>query len=212
MKELDIKKIKAKAKEQIKNNWQDLFIGYILFTIVVGALSSFGIGFILIGPITVGFVSYMIKFNRKETYKIDNLIDGFKNNFENSLVAGILQTVFVFLWSLLFIIPGIIKGISYSMTYFIIYDNPNLQGKDALAKSEELMRGHKMEYFKLILSFIGWIILSAFTFGILYILYVGPYIEAARVQFYEELKTFDVSRKQNNTILDDQFKIDDSEF
>ena len=49
------------------------------------------------------------------------------------------------------------------------------------------MNGHKMELFLLQLSFIGWMFLSALTFGIL-ILYVGPYMEATMARFYDTIK------------------------
>lgn len=184
---MDIKKIREQAKKEISSNWQGLFVGYIIFTVVVGIVSSTIIGIILIGPLAVGLASYMIKLTRKEKYQAEDLLDGFKKCFENSLVSGILVGLYTFLWSLLFIIPGIIKAIAYSMTYYIQVDNPEMKASEAISKSQELMMGHKMEYFKLMLGFIGWILLSILTFGILYVLYVGPYIESAKVNFYQKL-------------------------
>ena len=43
-----------------------------------------------------------------------------------------------------------------------------------------------MEYFLLILSFIGWSILGAFTFGILYI-WLIPYMNATMANYYRSL-------------------------
>ena len=129
----------------------------------------------------------MLNLIRKKDQKVENLFDGFKNCFANSLVAGILSYLFIFLWSLLFFIPGIVKAIAYSMVPFLQAEDSNLKGNDALRKSEELMKGHKWEYFKLMFGFIGWILLSILTFGILYVLYVGPYMQAAKAHFYQEL-------------------------
>ena len=50
-----------------------------------------------------------------------------------------------------------------------------------------MTQGHKAEIFWLQLSFIGWIILSFFTFGILYI-WLIPYMSAAMANVYETLK------------------------
>ena len=46
-----------------------------------------------------------------------------------------------------------------------------------------MMHGYKGELFVLYLSFIGWMILSSFTCGLLYVLYVGPYIEMTKAGF-----------------------------
>ena len=46
------------------------------------------------------------------------------------------------------------------------------------------MDGHKMDAFVLGLSFMGWNILSLFTFGILNIVYVNPYMYATFNEFY----------------------------
>lgn len=184
---MDIIKVREKAKECISNNWQDLFVGYILFSVISGVFTSIYVGIILLGPLAVGYSVYMLNLIRKKDQKVENLFDGFKNCFANSLVAGILSYLFIFLWSLLFFIPGIVKAIAYSMVPFLQAEDSNLKGNDALRKSEELMKGHKWEYFKLMFGFIGWILLSILTFGILYVLYVGPYMQAAKAHFYQEL-------------------------
>ena len=51
----------------------------------------------------------------------------------------------------------------------------------------------RWKLFCLELSFIGWMLLSMLTFGIL-LLWVGPYMETAKAAFYEELK----AKQQNN--------------
>ncbi len=80
----------------------------------------------------------------------------------------------------------IVKGLSYSLTSYILYDNPDMPAKDIVEKSEELMNGHKGQYFWLPFTFLGWIILSVFT---LYIgmLWVIPYMQISLIIFYENL-------------------------
>ena len=68
-----------------------------------------------------------------------------------------------------------------------LLDKPELSANEAITDSRMMMRGHKMELFLLDLSFIGWILLSILTFGILFI-YVVPYMQAARAEFYRTLK------------------------
>ena len=80
----------------------------------------------------------------------------------------------------------VIKTYSYSLTSFILNDEPTLTAKEIVNKSETLMEGNKWRYFYLSLSFIGWILLSTFTFGIGYLL-ILPYIDITSLKFYEEL-------------------------
>ena len=122
-------------------------------------------------------------FSLKEFFK--SLID-FK--YADKIVGlNILISVFTFLWSILLIIPGIVKSYSYSMAFYILSDDPNMTSMEALKESEKMMAGHKWELFILDLSFIWWNLLTFITFGIAYI-YVGPYYEATRTNFYNYLK------------------------
>lgn len=115
-----------------------------------------------------------------------------KKYFVSTLVLYILQAIFTFLWTLLFIIPGIIKEFSYSQTYLIYKDvnenneDNNLNYLDYITLSRELMNGHKMELFVLKLSFIGWFLLGAVTFGIAFI-WIIPYYETTMIAFYKNL-------------------------
>ncbi|MCU5506971.1 hypothetical protein COA05_17815, partial [Bacillus thuringiensis] len=98
----------------------------------------------------------------------------------------IVVNIYIFLWFLLFIIPGIIKSFSYAMTYFIINDHPEYSINQAITESRRMMDGHKMEYFILCLSFIGWFILSCITLGIGF-LWLIPYFYTTSAAFYEEI-------------------------
>jgi uncharacterized membrane protein len=51
-----------------------------------------------------------------------------------------------------------------------------------------MTNGYKGEIFVFYLSYIGWAILSGLTFGILEIVYVGPYRNIAFCGLYEALK------------------------
>ena len=93
--------------------------------------------------------------------------------------------VYLTLWTLL-IIPGIIKSFSYSMTYFILNDHPEYTANQAITESRHMMNGHKMDYFLLCLSFLGWFILSILTVGIGF-LWLAPYFYATSAAFYEEI-------------------------
>ena len=108
-------------------------------------------------------------------------------HFVNTFFAGFLVTLFTFLWSLLLVVPGIVKSMAYSQTFFIMNEHPEYAGREAIDASQEMMRGHKWEYFVLNLSFIGWFLLSSLTFGLL-LFYVMPYYQATMAEYYRYLK------------------------
>ena len=49
------------------------------------------------------------------------------------------------------------------------------------------MKGYKMDYFVLILSFLGWALLMLFTLGIGYF-WLIPYMQVTMCNFYNNLK------------------------
>ena len=102
------------------------------------------------------------------------------------LAAVLLQAVYILGWMLLFIIPGLIAAYRYSLTSYILAENPEMDANDAITRSKELMKGNKWRLFCLRFSFIGWDILSILTLGI-GDLWLTPYQTAATAAFYREL-------------------------
>lgn len=78
------------------------------------------------------------------------------------------------------------RSLLYTLAYIIGYDNPELSSKDCVLKSAELMKGNRGNYLLLILSFIGWAILSIFTLGI-GMLWLIPYTTIAEICFYDRI-------------------------
>lgn len=190
----------SKAKDIRQRSWLSLngkwgtmaIIALIVYLIdgALGGLSVVGIGAIALivvtGPLTLGVAKTDLKLVRGGgDVEIANAFEGF-NNFVNAFVLGLLRTIFIFLWSLLLIVPGIIKAYSYSMSFYILADNPQMDGSSALKLSMELMHGRKWKLFCLDISFIGWFLLCILTFGIL-LFWVTPYHDVARAHFYQEI-------------------------
>ena len=181
------RQIKTEAKAALSGNW-GIAIGIWVVYLVLGAAIAFTfIGpIILSGVLAFGVMAAYLTLVRTKSTSFETLFSGF-SNFGTTCVVGILQTIFLSLWSLLFIIPGIVKTYSYSMTYYVLHDNPNLSASEAITESRRMMNGYKGKLFCLDLSFIGWFLLSALTLGLLGF-YVLPYYNAARARFYEALK------------------------
>jgi len=203
---MDRATLKAKAKESLKGKYGDAIAMIIIYGAInyicgfvlglicgllnmadptVDLLSSI-LSLVLSGLFMFGYNSYFLKLSRNEEVTYKELFNK-KDLLVPYIVITLLTGLFTFLWSLLFIIPGIIAAISYSFVYFVKLDNPELSAMDVLRKSKEMLNGHKMDYFVLSFSFLGWEILGIFTLGILY-LWLTPYMSVTFANFYNKLK------------------------
>ena len=197
-------KIKMEAKSIIRGNLWNILLPYIITVIIslgvslvmtyiigtrgtseeVGGVISL-IASLALYPMELGALNYVMNFVRKESYDLNILFNYYKKFFP---VVGlmILISIFVGLWTLAFIIPGIVASYSYIMAPYLMVDGEE-DPMECIRKSKNMMKGYKMDYFIFQLSFAGWIILSAFTFGILFV-YVIPYINVSQILYYEELR------------------------
>jgi len=150
------------------------------------------------GPFALGFAGFFLRRIRGEQIAVENIFDGFKRFFPGFL-AWLFTTLFTILWSLLLVIPGIVKAFGYSMTFYIMYDNPNMEPLEALKKSQIMMKGYKMKLFWLEFSFIGWMFLAYLTFGIGF-LWLNPYMYLSIANFYENLKRNQENNQTANPI------------
>ena len=152
--------------------------------------------FILALPLTWGYQTLFLGAVRGGDATAKDMFEGYnKELFSRVLTTTLLYYVYVFLWSLLLLIPGCIKSYSYAMTPYILKDNPEMKNNAAIEESMRMMDGHKLELFLLDLSFIGWAILSILTCCIGF-LWLVPYMNMARVNFYEDLKKASVEVKE----------------
>ena len=169
-------------------------ISFVISTISGGDPTSWRIVFLLLAlallPMTfVLTVAFLGVAKGEDVPAVATLFDPYKDKDTclRYFLVEFWKNLFVFLWSLLFIIPGCIKAYAYAMTEYIALENPNMDPREAMKKSEEMMYGHKWDLFVLDLTFIGWILLSMLTAGLL-MLFVQPYIYTAHAHFYLSLK------------------------
>ena len=140
----------------------------------------------LLWPLLWGYIVFFLRLTRSEDTSLGHLFDGYKD-FVRIFLAMLLTAIATAIVLVLLIIPGIIVSLGLAMTSFILKDNEQISAMDALKQSWEMMDGHKAQLFWLSLSFIGWMILSIFTFGIGF-LFLVPYIYTTFAHFYEDLK------------------------
>ena len=183
--------LRAAARAMLKGNWGKCILTCFLFGVIAGVAGGIPyagivISLVVTGPLTFGLYKYFLKFKRGENPSLEVLFDGF-NYFVTAFVLHLLITIFVLLWTLLLIVPGIVAALRYSMSFYILNDNPNMTAMEAINRSKEMMNGQKGKLFCLYLSFIGWALLSILTVGIGF-LWLVPYVQTAMVNFYEDLK------------------------
>ncbi len=184
--------IRALARQDLSGNWTQPVLATLVYTLITGAISSIPyVGFIanlLVGlPLGYSFYLLFLKFVRGEKENmVPRLFDCFKD-YGKSFGISFMVFLYTLLWSLLLIVPGIIKSLSYSMSFFISEDHPEYSIDECITTSMKMMDGHKMDLFLLILSFIGWFLLSILTLGI-GLLWLIPYMYTSIAHFYEQLK------------------------
>ena len=183
--------LKAKAKAQLQGKIGKIFLCMlIVFAIsaVCAAIPGIGtIASIIIAPaLSIGLYLVFLDMTYGKDPEVSTLFNGFQYTGK-ALWLTILVGVFTFLWALLFYIPGIVKSISYSMSYYVLAENPNMTAREALNVSKRITNGHKMDLFVLSLSFIPWLLLVMVTCGIAAI-YVAPYMQLTITNFYHEIK------------------------
>lgn len=183
-----------------------LYLSQILLTILLEAMGSM---------IMIGVYRGALQLIRGNKFGLSDLFFAFRNQGDHFLALELIFTGintvasipgFVFMWiandssSMHFLtyslISSVFTGLSivltflitltFSMSEFLMLDDPSLSAGEALKYSMDLMRGHVGKYFLLILSFLGFLILGLSSAMIGFI-WVMPYIMVSQALFYENL-------------------------
>ena len=149
------------------------------------SFSSF-FGFVIAPVITVAICRYYLAFLRYGETSTD-VLKSVIPDYGKILVGMVWQKLIVFLYMLMLIVPGIIKAMATSMTPFVLADNPDLGFREGVRISEVLTDGRKMEIFRVMFSFIGWLFLVAITAGIAGF-FIMPWYHPCMCEVYENLK------------------------
>lgn len=141
---------------------------------------------LLFSVINIAYIKYVLNFVRTGKLEFNDILSCLKEKWLNILLVSLISSVLIGIGFALFIVPGIILSLGLSMASIIVIDS-DLGPIDVLKKSWEMMKGYKWNYFVFILSFLGWILLSPFTFFLL-LIWLVPYMTVAEIIYYEKLK------------------------
>ncbi len=190
---------KYEIEEEEYRNDLELFIGEIgegrfvaIVIAIIVALCLTGIvaliiDIFLLNPLEVGCRRFFLE-NSDAPAPLGNLAYGFDHGYLRTVGAIFRRDLYMVLWSLLFVIPGVVKYYSYFLVPYILIDNPDISGGEAITLSRNMMKGHKWEAFVMELSFILWYFLCAITLGLVAVFYVNPYIAGTHAEFYKQIK------------------------
>ena len=158
----------------------------ILILVMVGAMTVA----LVLNPLNVGARKFFIQNASDPETSVGGKNIGFVfgKDYRNIVFSMFGTQLVNMLWLLLLIIPGIYKAYCWRLVPFILADEPDMPGKEARALSASMMDGSKWGSFVLDLSFIGWKLVGAITFGILNIVFTNPYEAATDTELYLALK------------------------
>ncbi|WP_208560484.1 DUF975 family protein [Marinilactibacillus kalidii] len=156
---IDRKQMRKTADELVKNNAKVAygimvvpFIIIILVRIVISLLDIYylvdviNLLYIVGVPFLISITLFKVIKSEEISFKKSLSMEN-KDNLLRYYLGALLLNVYAFLWTLLFIIPGLIKSFSYSMTPFIMKEDPSLNANQAITRSREMMDGYKKDIF-----------------------------------------------------------------
>ena len=186
------------SRESLRGKWGTAILTFFVYTLLTagpGSINGHGssgvtisgsLSLLIGGPLALGAAIFSLALSRGKDARLEQIFQGF-NYFGNALVTYLLMVLYVFLWTLLLIVPGIIAALGYSMTFYILADDPPTKPQEALKKSKAMMNGHKERLFYLCLRFFLLALLCILTLGIGF-LWLIPYIHVTMAKFYDDVK------------------------
>ena len=139
---------------------------------------TFNIFLKMIVPVIVVIVSYILMAVGIALYST-SLFATYSsgNGYLFIVIIGFILLVASSIWATT-------KYYFYQLAFLISMENEDMSASDAVEESQKAMTGRRAKLFWLQLSFIGWSILGAISFGIGF-LWIIPYVNCAIIAFYK---------------------------
>ena len=188
---MDLMQLMRKARTLLEPHWI-LSIGVCLvcglMVAIPSELNRYGeiVSFLLAGPLQLGLCFFFLNLIKGKETRFELLFEGFKP-LVTVLLSYAIITVLTVVGMVLLVIPGIVVALGFSMTYYIIAEDPEISFQAALEQSWKLTDGYKMELLELNLRFIPWYLLGVLCL-IVGVLAVIPWHNTTLTLYYEDLK------------------------
>lgn len=182
--------IRDEVSAMLKGNWSVAVLVALVFGVIASFTScSFPLVLFVYAPMSLGIVKMMIGYVRgTQRMEVEGIFSAFNSTYYwKSMGLYLLQGIYTILWTLLFIIPGVVKYCSYFFAPYILADNPTMTAEESICRSMQIMEGHKMQLFLMLL---GYALLAMLSSLLLFIpmLWIIPYYQVTLAKFYEEVK------------------------
>lgn len=193
----------------------ELFPGNTIFSLALGQIFSFIFSLIAI-VFRAGYNYMLLNEARGKEFSLGNILYLFHNQPDRVLIAGfavsildmIAQIPFYYVvymtdqgstleqqvaWVqmamamfLLSLVLDVILTVPFVLAFYLLTDDPEMGGMEALKTSAHLMKGNILKYWLMMLSFVPLLILSVFTMyiGLLWLL---PYMYMTETVFYMDI-------------------------
>ena len=161
--------------------WQSIII-------FLGAILTFMYYIYIRSVFIVGEARFFLENRNYTKTNFYRLLFPYKvRKFKKVGFAMLRKTIYEWLWC--FTIVGIfIKHYSYLLVPYILAENPDISGKEAIYLSRRMMDGHKWNMFILDLSLLGWALLDLFSFHLVGIIFTTPYKNCCYAQGYMQIR------------------------
>ena len=199
----DISAMKLRAKSLVKQcgNTPALIEALLwllrVIAVMCGSLSTQNVsigGYIISGVATlllifllVGSEWYTLNVAREETPDFQSVFDGITKMPIKVLLITIIRSIMCYVFAIFLIVPIIFPIYWFRPVFYIAKDKQGMSFIKVMAESIKLMKGNKMAWFKLDLSFIGWYILNTVTLGFAGF-YSLPIMKTTYAEFYDFIK------------------------
>ena len=164
--------IKSWAKEHVNGKridiWKSLLLCYLIiwityfilglisafFNIQIISILTFILSIFIVTPLTFGICNFFKNFVVDNTTNIYDITSCYKDSFKIVILSFIVSTICM-LGYICFVIPGIIFLLSFIIIPYIYENNRELGYTEILKLSYDMMKGHKLDFIVMQLSFIG---------------------------------------------------------
>ena len=166
--------------------------------------------------LTAGSGYLFLNIARNRERSLGNLLFFFKNNPDRVIVVALVLSILEVLASLpcnlyaylvplgdtlaqqtrwystylvlmcLSLVLQLLLSVPFSQAYYLLADDPQMTGKEALRKSMQMMKGNMGKYIWLHVTFLPWILMSVVTLYIA-LIWILPYLMMTKIMFYRDL-------------------------
>ena len=179
------------ASLSLKGHWGSSILACLVSVIIMMAANQIPFAAVFSGiflfPLTVGVMLFFLRLIRRENPRVEAVFEPFQQYWR--MIRGYLRVfVFVLLHFLMLIIPGYVALLRYSMTYYVMLDNPECTAREAMIMSRDIMYGHKWRLFGyMILLWLIAIPITILTLGI-GMLWYAAFVQTFTAVFYEKIR------------------------